>query len=222
MTETLDILLDAEARQHCHYLDYKNNSFGSFTGEERFIEYGTHKFFIPMHNGACVYECYGKMLDLSWFQICESIIANDYNHIVNGKFTLLLSKNAVIICMCVCLYDVYILCIFFNASELKPYVPDKQTEKIFDCLVKARTDGLLSETNTKNRLPRGAYANYDLDLYLSKIFDVAFAVLMPCSNGGGLCLMSYAGLQNYAKCKYLPIHCFEVLFCYFYIMYLSI
>jgi hypothetical protein len=68
---------------------------------------------------------------------------------------------------------------------------------LIESLARDKDNGLFGKPQA--RLSRDSYGNADVDLILSKELELAVLVFMPCSNGGGLVLLSYYGLEHYFK-----------------------
>jgi hypothetical protein len=56
--------------------------------------------------------------------------------------------------------------------------------------------------NAEARLPRACYGTADVDVLLSGLYKVPVLTFKHCSNGGGVALYSWCGLQYYEKCEF--------------------
>lgn len=79
-------LIDADARSRCYSVSHINNTAAPFTVEEKFLAYFEFEKWTARHNGACVYECYGKVLCLPWGDIVESLVAIDFGDLPKRKY----------------------------------------------------------------------------------------------------------------------------------------
>lgn len=56
--------------------------------------------------------------------------------------------------------------------------------------------------NKEAKLPGNCYGSSDIDLLLSILYQVPVLIFQYCSNGGGVTLIAWYGLEHYDKCKF--------------------
>ena len=56
--------------------------------------------------------------------------------------------------------------------------------------------------NKKAKLPGNCYGSSDIDVLLSGLYQVPVLTFQHCSNGGGVALLAWYGLEHYDKSKF--------------------
>lgn len=80
------MLINAHSRDDCVSLDYwKKEEYYQFLDDTRFWKFGEFQYFVPQHNGACVYECYAEATGLRWDTICNYLLDCTYDEVVKRK-----------------------------------------------------------------------------------------------------------------------------------------
>jgi hypothetical protein len=79
-------LIDAEARSLFYSVTHINNMAAPFTVEEKFLAYHEFDKWTALHNGACVYECYAKVLDIQWGDIVEALVQIQFHDLPKRKY----------------------------------------------------------------------------------------------------------------------------------------
>lgn len=57
--------------------------------------------------------------------------------------------------------------------------------------------------NAEARVPRECYGTSDVDVLLSELYQVPVLTFQHCSNGGGVALTFWRGLEHFEKCEFI-------------------
>jgi hypothetical protein len=176
-------LIDALSRKDCMTLEYGNDDdFCAYREEVRFWKFGEYDFFVPKHNGACVYECYAEATGLTWSAVCDCLLDCTYDEVVESKYQTL----------CKVLADL-------TLSAEMGYTPSPDLKKRIDSLRKDKEDGMFASSTAT--LSYASFGSSDIDVILSARLKVAVLLFKLCDNGGGLTLPFHCGLEYYRTSK---------------------
>lgn len=88
------------------------------------------------------------------------------------------------------------------------HMPEKSTARILLSLQADKASGKFQHPDAK--LSFSSRANQNIDALLVHHFKVAVLHFAKCSNGGGLCITFWKGIEHFARSKYNVAVCIQV------------
>lgn len=70
----------------CTTLEY-TGELSPFFKEENFLPYALMDCWVPLHRGACVYECYAKATGQKWGDVCRIVAAVEEKDLRSGMYS---------------------------------------------------------------------------------------------------------------------------------------